>query len=182
MKKEIIDLVLAKCTTEKIKITYEDEIFGITVLSFKNYTIDTKTDKYFSISEEMGMAVEYNRIIAIDIETSIDKRVELIEQSENLEEALIYTSEEMTPNEQVALEILYEKLLPQMIERNLQTLKQRIMGFTHVFKTIENVLSNLRLNICENGKIATSEQNERLTQISDEEIKNAIKNYEEEIF
>ena len=179
IKKRIIE----KCVYGTIKVCYEDELFGETPFTFKNYEIVSSDNKKIRISDKDKIfEFEYDNINRLETNLSIDKRVELIEQSESLEEAIYYTSEEITSQEQVALEILQDKLLPQSIERNIQLLKDRIRQFNDSYKAVGHILFNLLVNICENGKIATACQNEQLTQIADEDIKKAVKNYEEEIF
>lgn len=179
VKKRIID----NCVYETIKIHYEDEFFGKTIFTFKNYKVILSDNKKTRISDNnKTLELEFDNIVKIETDLSIDKRVELIEQSETLEEGISYTSEEITSQEQVALEILQDKLLPQSIERNIQLLKDKIRRFNDSFKGVESILSNLLVNICENGKIVTASQNERLLQITDKDIEKIIKKYEEEIF
>jgi len=175
--------LLNNCVNETVVIHYEDEIFDKTIITFTNYVITNEKLKTITLKDnEKELELDYDNIIKIETFLEIGKRLSLIENSETLEEGLHYTNEYITDNEQVSLEVLKDKLLPKSIERNLQVLRQRIISIDNDFKGVENVLFNLLLNICENGKVATNEQNERLTQISVDEIKQAIKNYEGEIF
>ncbi len=170
--------ILKNCQQHKVILHYEDEIFDKTIFTFENYTIKQE-HKSVIIN---GIELFLDNIIRIDTYLPIEKSKELISQSESIEEALHYTQEIMPNDIEVELELLKEKLLPKSIERNVNVLRQRIIGFKAHYKGIENVLFNLLVNICDNGKIVSMAQNEMVTKISDEEIKKAIKNYEEEIF
>ena len=175
--------ILNNCVNETVVIHYEDEIFDKTIITFTNYVITNEKPKTITLKDnEKELELDYDNIIKIETFLEMGKRLSLIENSETLVEGIAYTTEQLTDNEQVSLEILKDKLLPKSIERNLQVLRQRIISIDNDFKGVENVLFNLLLNICKNGKIATAWQNERLTQITDEEIKKAVKNYKEEIF
>jgi len=170
--------ILKNCQQHKVILHYEDEIFDKTIFTFENYTIKQE-HKSVIIN---GIELFLDNIIRINAYLPIEKSKELISQSESIEEALHYTQEIMPNDIEVELELLKEKLLPKSIERNVNVLRQRIIGFKAHYKGIENVLFNLLVNICDNGKIVSMAQNEMVTKISDEEIKKAIKNYEEEIF
>ena len=171
--------ILKNCQQHKVVLHYEDEIFDKTIFTFKNYTIEQREQKSVIIND---IELFLDNIIRIDTYLPIEKSKELISQSESIEEALHYTQEIMPNDIEVELELLKEKLLPKSIERNVNVLRQRIIGFKAHYKGVENVLFNLLVNICGSGKIVSMAQNEMITRISDEEIKNAIKNYEEEIF
>ena len=170
--------ILTNCQQDKVVLHYEDEIFGKTIFTFENYTIQQE-HKSVVIN---GIELFLDNIIRIDTYLSIEKSKELISQSESIEEALHYTQEPIPNDIEVELELLKEKLLPRSIERNVSVLRQRIMCLKPHFKAIDNVLFSLLVNICDNGKIVSMAQNEMITKISDEEIRKAIKNYEEEIF
>ena len=170
--------ILKNCQQHKVILHYEDEIFDKTIFTFENYTIKQE-HKSVIIN---GIELFLDNIMRINAYLPIEKSKELISQSESIEEALHYTQEIMPNDIEVELELLKEKLLPKSIERNVNVLRQRIIGFKAHYKGIENVLFNLLVNICDNGKIVSMAQNEMVTKISDEEIKKAIKNYEEEIF
>jgi hypothetical protein len=181
--KAVKNKVLKNCINETVVIHYEDELFDKTVFTFENYDITNEKEKAITLKDnQKELELDYDNIVKIETFLETEKRLLLIENSETLEEGLAYTTEQLTDNEQVSLEILKEKLLPKSIERNLQVLRQRITSIDKVFKPIENVLYNLLLNICENGKVVSASQNKRVMQITDEEIKQAIKNQKEEIF
>jgi hypothetical protein len=183
LSKKAKSKLLHNCVNETVTIHYEDELFDKTVFTFENYIIRNETQKTIMLKDnQKELELDYDNIVKIETFLETEKRLSLIENSETLEEGLAYTSEYITDDEQVSLEILKEKLLPKSIERNLQLLKQRITSLEPSYKHVENVLYNLLLNICENGKVVSVSQNERVMQITDEEIKQAIKNYEEEIF
>ena len=170
--------ILTNCQQDKVVLHYEDEIFGKTIFTFENYTIQQE-HKSVVIN---GIELFLDNIIRIDTYLSIEKSKELISQSESIEEALHYTQEPIPNDVEVELELLKEKLLPKSIERNMNVLRQRIISFKAHYKAVESILFSLLVNICDGGKIVSMAQNEMITKISDEEIRKAIKNYEEEIF
>ena len=157
-------------------VRYEDEIFGKSLYTLKNYKIENKSDKAICLD---GLQLEYDNIVRIYIDTDLEKRIELIGNAKSIEEGLWYASSQMAYEEEQALEKLQQKLFPKQVERYLQWLRNEIMPLNHSNLSVESILSNLLLNILGKEKIENTSELKCLRQITQNDIEKVIKGMEE---
>jgi hypothetical protein len=136
-------------------------------------------DTPFSTKE---LILDIGDIESVEVLVNTDKSVvELIEQSDNLEEAIQYASNPVLPEEEKELNKLQEKLKPQALENQIRRIKDSI-AFMIASKGSKLAVDDVLLFLCENTlgitKIAVQ------LEIKDEikivnEIGTAIKKLEE---
>ncbi|MCK9576884.1 MAG: hypothetical protein M0R51_13355 [Clostridia bacterium] len=136
-------------------------------------------DTPFSTKELM---FDIGDVESVEVLINTDKSiVELIEQSDNLEEAIQYASNPVLPEEEKALNNLQSKLKPRALENQIKRIKDSI-SFMIASKGSKLSVDDVLLFLCENtlgiAKITVQ------LEIKDEikiinEIGNAIKKLEE---
>lgn len=172
--------ILENCQGYNVRIVYEDEIFGKASLLFAEYQTEENMDNTIRlVTRKSAITLDFDNIVRIYVDMPREKRVELIEKSNSLEEALTYCQLKISDDEQVALEELQLKLFPERVEQHLQWLRNQIKACEPHFNAVEQVLSNLLLNMLGKEKIDTASDFKRLRQITKNDIKKIIKEMRE---
>lgn len=164
-----------------VDIHYEDDMFGCFNVCYENSYDFIDLGKSFQIN---NIELLYQNIIAIKIFATDEERLNLIQNSQSLEEAVHYCGDPISDDEEVALNILKEKLQPQANRRIIDDLKSMIateLAAKQARLSVESILSDLLLNTYGTNKIAEIEILS-ITNETKEMIQKIIKAYEEEIF
>lgn len=136
-------------------------------------------DTPFSTKETI---IDLREIESVEMLIDDDKStVELIEQSEDLQEALKFVADPITKEEQKALDNLKEKLKPQLLENQIKRIKD-VIEYKIYEKRSKLTVSEVLLFLCEN--ILGKQQIDKALDLDTEmkvlqEIENAIKKIEE---
>lgn len=136
-------------------------------------------DTPFSTKETI---IDLREIESVEMLIDDDKStVELIEQSEDLQEALKYVGDPISKEEQKALDDLKERLTPQLLENQIKRIKD-VIEYKLYEKRSNLTVSEVLLFLCEN--ILGKQQIDKALDLDTEmkvlqEIENAIKKIEE---
>ncbi len=177
MNSELAKTILEKAINCDIKLQYDQEHFGVVEIELKknNFTV---TDE---LLETENMLIPFKNIITLEIIADEFTRITLIENADSLQEAIHYTSEYITDDEKVALEILQLKLFEttkKEVLRELEIEISEIINSNGYNSSVESVLINLLLNILKKEKIETSKDLSVLRLVKENEIKKIIEEME----
>lgn len=177
MKSELAKTILEKAINCDIKLQYDQEHFGVVEIELKKNSFTVNDN----LLETEIMIIPFENIISLEITADNYTRINLIENAESLQEAIHYTSEFITADEEVALEILKLKLFEINKKEILEELEleiSEIINSNDYNSTVESVLINLLLNILKKEKIETSKDLSVLRLVKENEIKKIIEEME----
>jgi len=108
------------------QITYDDEMFGLSVFEVSDYEVEETADKV--ILDIKGNKIELLKscLLKIVLVASLETRLEMIQEAKSLPEAMAYCQEKLSPDEEWELDELKKRLLPDRVDEFFTELRSSI--------------------------------------------------------